>query len=236
MITLIKGQPIIGNEDYLVFDSGDYNETDLVQVCHIDNQNTAIASYQAFFIKNGYDYLQESSSSKSFKIGYEDPIVVDYDIMGFHKKRTIVFGELIKVEYYESYDGNTYSNLIVEETREFTRDVNTGLVQHRTQSSKWYLTDNTVGLIKNTIKYYTLEEAIQEGIDRRSNVIAKAKSYVLVQIGQSYSFDLLTSVKNEIQYFYDGHTQPLRDAINISSKPYLNQTIKDGIIESLILN
>ena len=58
----------------------------------------------------------------------------------------------------------------------------------------------------------------------------------MVQIGQSYSFDLLTSVKNEIQYFYDGHTQPLRDAINISSKPYLNQTIKDGIIESLILN
>ena len=82
----------------------------------------------------------------------------------------------------------------------------------------------------------TLEESIQEGIDRRSNVIAKAKSYVLVQIGQSYSFDLLTSVKNEIQYFYDGHTQPLRDAINISSKPYLNQTIKDGIIESLRLN
>ncbi len=236
MITLIKGQPIIGNEDYLVFDSGDYNETDLVQVCHVDDQNVAISMYQAFFIKNGYDYLQEPSSPKSFKIGHEDPTIIDYDIMGFHKKRTIVFGELIKVEYYESYDGNNYSNLIVEETREFTRDVNTGLVQHRTQSSKWYLTDNTVGLIKNTIKYYTLEESIQEGIDRRSNVIAKAKSYVLVKIGQSYSFDLLTSVKNEIQYFYDGHTQPLRDAINISSKPYLNQTIKDGIIESLRLN
>lgn len=236
MITLIKGQPIIGNEDYLVFDSGDYNETDLVQVCHVDDQNVAIAMYQAFFIKNGYDYLQESYSTKPFKIGHEDPTVIDYDIMGFHKKRTIVFGELVKVEYYELYDGDNYSNLIVEETRNFTRDINTGLVQHRTQSSKWYLIDGSIGLIKNTTKYYTLEEAIQEGIDRRSNVIAKAKSYVLVQIGQSYSFDLLTSVKNEIQYFYDGHTQPLRDAINISSKPYLNQTIKDGIIESLILN
>lgn len=236
MITLIKGQPIIGNENYLVFDSGDYNDTDLVQVCHIDNQNVAIAMYQAFFIKNGYDYLSEPSSPKSFKIGHEDPTIIDYDILGFHKKRTIVFGELVKVEYFEQYDGNTYSNLIVEETREYTRDINTGLVQHRNQSSKWYLIDGNIGLIKNTTKYYTLEESIQEGIDRRTNVIAKAKSYVLVNIGQLPSFDLLTSVKNEIQLFIDGYTQPLRDAITNSTKPYLNQTIKDGIIESLRLN
>lgn len=237
MITLTKGQPMISNTSYLVYDdSGEYLETDLVKVCHIDSQNLPIASYQAFYINNGYDYLSEQTSVKNFKIGYEDPIMVDYDILGFHKKRTIVFGELIKIEYYESYDGNTYSNLIVEETREFTRDVNTGLVQHRTQSSKWYLTDGTIGLIKNTIKYYSLEEAIQEGIDRRTNVIAKTKSSVLVQIGQAYSFDLLTSVKSEIQYFYDGHTQPLRDAITASSKLYLNSTIKDGIIENLRLS
>ncbi len=237
MITLTKGQPMISNTSYLVYDdSGEYIETDLIKVCHINDQNLPIASYQAFYINNGYDYLSEPTSIKKFKIGYEDPIVVDYDILGFHKKRTILFGELVKIEYYESYDGNTYSNLIVEETREFTRDVNTGLVQHRTQSSKWYLTDGTIGLIKNTIKYYSLEEAIQEGIDRRTNVISKTKSYVLVNIGQLPSFDLLTSVKNEVQLFIDGHTQPLRDAIINSTKPYLNQTIKDGIIESLRLN
>jgi len=235
MITLIKGQSILGNENYLVFDSGNYNETDLVQVCHIDNQNVAIASYQAFYIKNGYDYLSEPTSPKSFKIGYVDPTIIDYDILGFQKKRTIIFGELVKVQYYEFYDGSTYSNLIVEETRQYTRDMN-GLVQHRNQTSKWYLMDDNIGLTKNTIKYYTLEEAIQEGIDRRSNVLSKAKAYVITNIGQAYSFDLLTSVKGEIQYFSDGYTQPLRDAIINSSKPYLNQSIKDGIIESLRLN
>jgi hypothetical protein len=235
MITLIKGQSILGNENYLVFDSGDYNETDLVQVCHVDNQNVAIASYQAFYIKNGYDYLSEPTSPKSFKIGYEDPTIIDYDILGFQKKRTIIFGELVKVQYYEFYDGIDYSNLIVEETRQYTRDMN-GLVQHRNQTSKWYLSDDSIGLTKNTIKYYTLEEAIQEGIDRRSNVLSKAKAYVITNIGQAYSFDLLTSVKGEIQYFSDGYTQPLRDAIINSSKPYLNQSIKDGIIESLRLN
>ena len=235
MITLIKGQPIIGNEDYLVFDSGEYNEIDLVQVCNIDNQNTANVSYQAFFIKNGYDYLQESSSSKSFKIGYEDPIVVDYDIMGFHKKRTIVFGELIKVEYYESYENGVYSDIIVDETRDYIRDDN-GLVQYRNLVSRWYLSDDSVGKTKSSIKYYSLIESIQEGIERRSNVISLAKAYVLVNLGQLYSFDLLSSVKNEIQLFLDGYTQPLRDSISSSSKLYLDHNTKIGIIENLRLS
>jgi hypothetical protein len=106
-------------------------------------------------------------------------------------------------------------------------------VQYRNQSSRWYLSDNSIGLIKNTVKYYTLEESIQEGIDRRTNIISKTKSYVLINIGQLYSFDLLTSVKNEISLFIDGYTQPLRDVMVNSTKPYLNQTIKNGIIENL---
>lgn len=227
MITLLKGQPILNNTQLLVFESGVYNETDLVQVCHVNDQNTPISSYQSFYILNGYNYDNDSvDTNKNFKIGYNNPEIIDYDIMGFHKKRTITFGELVKVEYYKNYDGLSYSDIIVEEIREFTRDQNTGLVQYRNQSSRWYLSDDTIGFIKNTTKYYSLEEAIQEGIDRRTNVIAKAKSYVLVNIGQSYSFDLLTSVKSEIQLFIDGYTQPLRDSINNNTKQYLNQSIK----------
>lgn len=174
---------------------------------------------------------------KKFKLtsSFDDPSEFDYDIFGLHKKRTITFGELRKTEYYRNYDGVTYSDLVVEETREYIRDVN-GLVQYRTQVSKWYLNSGIVGKIKTTTKYYTLSEAIQEGLDRRGNVIAQAKAYVLSQIGQLYSFDLLTGVKNEIQLFLDGYTQPLRDAVQNSTKPYLNQTIKDGIVENLRLS
>ena len=174
---------------------------------------------------------------KKFKINdsFEDPSNLDYDILGFHKKRTITFGELRLTQYYRNYDGVTHSDLIVEETRDYTRDVN-GLVQHRVQQSKWYLKNGSIGETKTTTKYYTLPEAIQEGLDRRGNIISQTKAYVLSQIGQLYSFDLLTSVKNEIQLFLDGYTQPLRDAITNSTKPYLNQTIKDGIIENLRLS
>jgi len=235
MINLTKNQQMMSNPNLIVFEGGSYNEDDLVLVCDINNPNLPLYKYQAFYISNGYNYGEEITEKK-FKIGsYIDPSIIDYDILGFHKKRTIIFGELTKVEYYEFYDGHTYSNLILDETREYIRDSN-GLVQYRNQSSRWYLSDNSIGLIKNTVKYYTLEESIQEGIDRRTNIISKAKSYVLINIGQLYSFDLLTSVKSEISLFIDGYTQPLRDVIANSTKPYLNQAIKDGIIESLRLN
>lgn len=232
MITLTTNQPMLNNSSYLVCNGGNYNETDLVEVCHIDNQNLPIASYQAFYILNGYDYLSEESTPKNFKIGYDNPTIIDYDILGFHKKRTITFGELRKVEYFKSYVNGVYSDLVVEETRDYFRDSN-GLVSYRNLSSKWYLTDDSIGLIKNSVKYYSLTEAIDEGITRRGNVIAQTKSFVLTTIGQLYSFDLLTDVKSQIDLYISGYTQPLRDAINASVKPYLNSEIKANIIENL---
>lgn len=226
---------MINNVSYTVYEGGDYNESDLVQVCHVSNQELPLASYQAYYIINGYDYLSEIILSKEFKIGYEDPIIIDYDIMGFHKKRTIIFGELRKIEYYKSYDNGIYSDIVVDETRDYVRDDN-GLVQYRNLVSRWYLSDETVGNTKSSIKYYSLTESIQEGIERRSNVISLTKAYVLVNLGQLYSFDLLSSVKNEIQLFLDGYTQPLRDAITTSSKAYLNNNIKGEIIENLRLS
>lgn len=226
---------MINNVSYAVYESGDYNESDLVQVCHVSNQELPLASYQAYYIINGYDYLSETTLSKDFKIGYDDPIIIDYDIMGFHKKRTIIFGELRKTEYYKTYENGVYSDIIVDETRDYIRDDN-GLVQYRNLVSRWYLSDDSVGKTKSSIKYYSLTESIQEGIERRSNVISLTKAYVLVNLGQSYSFDLLSSVKSEIQLFLDGYTQPLRDSISSSSKLYLDHNTKIGIIENLRLS
>lgn len=165
---------------------------------------------------------------------HSSPENLDYDIYGFHKKRTIVFGELITVEYYRNYNGTTYSDLILKETRTFFRDA-VGLAQYRIQTTEWYLEDESIGCRKTTTKYYSPQESIEEGVIRRGNIIANAKIYTLSQLGQEYSFDLLTSVKSEIGLFLDGRTQPLRDAVNASTKPYLNSTIKAGIIENLRL-
>ena len=119
---------------------------------------------------------------------FSSPEIIDYDILGLHKKRVIVKGELKTIEYYQKYDGTTYSDLIVKETRTYTRD-SIGLVAQRTLTSEWYLKDETVGLLTTNIKYYAPNEAIEEGITRRNNIIADAKIYCLGTIGQSYGFD-----------------------------------------------
>jgi hypothetical protein len=199
-----------------------------------------IAYYKPIVRLELYNLLPEDIKPQYINVQYkltdsiESPSDINYDILGFHKKRTILFGELKKVEYFKNYDGTNYSDLILEEFREYTRDID-GLVQVRNLTIKWLLNDDSIGAIKNTTKYYSAQEAIQEGIDRRGNIISDTKSYTLFQIGQTQSFDLLSGVKTEIDLFIDGYTDPLRTAITNSTKPYLTQTIKDGIIDRLRL-
>jgi len=149
-----------------------------------------------------------------FKINksWDSPELLDYDILGYHKKRTIIKGELVSIEYYKNYDGVDYSDLVVKEERTYTRN-NLGLVQSRLLTITWYLEDNTAGYIKSCKKFYSSSESIDEGITRRNNIINDAKVYVLSAIGQSYGFDFMTSLKSQIDLYTQGYKQPLYDAI-----------------------
>lgn len=184
-------------------------------------------------IISNYNYDSNYDDRKKFKINnsYEDPTNLDYNLFGLHKNRSIIFGELRVVDYYRNYENGEYSDLVVKELRDYTRD--NGLVQYRIQTSIWYLNDESTGATKQTIKYYTLPESIQEGIDRRENVLAQAKAYCYTTIGEIYSFDLLTTLKSEIDFFSQGYTQPLLSEISGSTKPYLNTQIKEEIISKL---
>jgi hypothetical protein len=193
---------------------------------------------------SNYVYDPNYCESKKFKINdsNENPSSIDYDILGFNKKRTIVKGELKSVEYYKNYisSSQTYSDLVVSEFRNYTRDV-IGLVQHRDMTCNWILNDGTTGLTLSFRKYYTPEEAIQEGIDRRGNMLSFAKTSLLDGLkaiygepaNQTYAFDMLTSVKTQMEYFTQGYTQPLRDAVSASTKAYLTVGIKEAVIEQL---
>lgn len=154
----------------------------------------------------------------------DSPERIDYDILGLHKKRTITLGELVTVEYYLDYDGVNYSNLVVKENRVYNRDAN-GLAVSRNMTITWYREDGSVGLVKNTVKYYSPQEAIDEGISRRSNLIANTKLYVLSQVGLVNGQDFLGSVTNEVTLFVNGAPQPLRDAVTATTKPYMTPTI-----------
>lgn len=168
---------------------------------------------------------------------YSSPEDINYNLYGFHKKRTIVKGELILVEYYRNYNPQTqiYSDLILTESRTFGRDINTGLAYMRTQNISWYLTDETIGATKQTVKYYTLTESIDEGITRRKNVIAEAKIYTLGALGLGPAQAVLIQLATPIAAFIDGATQYLRDSINALPDATMSPVHKANLINILVL-
>jgi hypothetical protein len=184
----------------------------------------------------------KSLDGVNFKLtnSVNDPREVNFDIMGLHKKRTIVKGELLNTEYFKNYDGVTYSDKVLEEIRTYNRD-SLDIVITRDITINYYLENDTIGLSKTWTKFYGPEEAISEGIIRRDNIVSLAKVVLLDELylvfgtptNQMYAFDLLLELKTEIEYFKEGYTAPLRDKIIASTKPYMTQPIKDAVSAAL---
>lgn len=233
------GDPTSQGSSYI----GDYNgQYGLVLIFNNDLNQSQITQLNDLI--DNYIYNPDYINLKKFKINnsFDNPSTLDYDIFGLHKKRTLIKGELKEVGYFKNFDasGKTYSDLYVSEFRDYVRD-EMGMVVYRTQTSNWILVNNTTGHTETHVKYYTEEEAIQEGITRRGNMVDVAKTTLLKELkavfgfplNQSYAFDLLTSVKIEMDYFSQGYTQPLRDAVSASTKEYLTVGIKEAVIEQL---
>ena len=151
------------------------------------------------------------------------PYDLNYDVLGFHKKRTFNKGEIKTVEYYGSYDftGQTYTDLIVKETRTYYR-INQ-MLNRRHLYIEWYLCDGTVGAIKETWKYYTPEESMAAGERRRRNVISTLKIETIGLIMQAsgltqshaeqVGWEFLKEFNYEIDQYVEGVQDLLKNAI-----------------------
>jgi hypothetical protein len=172
------------------------------------------------------------------------PIDVNYDIMGYAKKRTFNQGELTRVEYYDKFNptANTYSDLVVVENRTYYR-INQ-LLNSRIINIAWILDDGvTTGYTKTTYKNYTPLEAIQAGQSRRQNVIADLEINViglLMQLGtggtgtttlnslqaQMSGAPFLSTYNAQISKFIQGFEEDIKDAIAADTQyPWLNLVI-----------
>jgi hypothetical protein len=165
------------------------------------------------------------------------PIDVDYDIMGYAKKRTFNQGELVKVEYFENFipSSNTYSVKVVEEDRIYYR-INQ-MLNSRAMVIKWFLNDGSIGYTKTTNKSYTTLEAIQAGETRRANVISDLKINVIGLImsmqqgvtsiqAQMTGAPFLNTYALQISKYIQGFEQDIKDAIqNDTTFTWLNLVI-----------
>jgi hypothetical protein len=146
----------------------------------------------------------------------DDLAVIDYDLRGYHKKRTFVYGELKVVEYYKYYSmlSNTYTGLIVREERKYIRDTRTGLCYARQMDIYWYMNDGSVGhSIINRMKFLSFSESMQELRERRTNLFSDAESAMLYLLNQSFpdaavtmskAVELKQAIKKEKDLYIDG--------------------------------
>lgn len=161
------------------------------------------------------------------------PEIINYNHLGLFKKKYSSHGLLNKVEYYRYFDGENYSDLILEE--EYDYGFTGILLTSKTTTVRWYDEDNEIAYQLSFLKRYMSWEIINAGIERRSNIIADIKIYVLSILSTIDAYDFLFETKNEVDIYINGFSDPLINKILdlSSSKPYITGEMKDEIINQL---
>lgn len=199
-----------------------------------------LSEYNLYQYYKIYDRVGDGNVIKSD----HPPIDINYDIMGYAKKRTFNQGELTRVEYYDQFNptANTFSGLVVVENRIYYR-INQ-LLNSRIMNIAWIMNDGvSTGFTKTTYKNYTALEAIQAGQARRENVIADLEINViglLMALGtggtgtttlnslqaQMNGAPFLSTYNAQISKFIQGFEQDIKNAIAADTiYPWLNLTI-----------
>lgn len=91
---------------------------------------------------------------------------------------SMVKGELVKVEYFKDYDGETYSDKILNVDIVWSRD-GSGELKKRTEIRKWVIEsdgDEYGDIVKTTEKYYDPQLASLADARRRKNIIDELTS------------------------------------------------------------
>jgi hypothetical protein len=160
--------------------------------------------------------------------GIWTPQMVDYRHIGLFKKATMDKGLVNKLEFFESFENDVYSNLIVEEVYNYLEQ---GALYVGTQTTvNWYDLDGNVGFTTNFSYMFLPNEIIDFGIQKRSNVMANAKLYAFQELAQN-AFVLLDNCQAQMSIYIQGNTPPLIAQVNaqVGVVVGLTQAIADTI-------
>lgn len=229
---------------YRVNFEGGYNEFTFLIHAQQYAQNIPEATIEEI------EYELENENNTPLKItndfNIQDPKIVDYDILGYHKERVFVSGELTQVNYYRFCDEITriFSDKVIEENRTYLRNT-IGIPYKRFLTIKWLREDGTIGvIIENRPKFYSLIDSLQETESRRENSILEVKEYLFGYLLQANNFDenntLLQSAEilsaigaNNILTYVKGEGNSLNTAIQNLNLAYVSEQLKTNILNIL---
>ncbi|HHO58533.1 MAG TPA: hypothetical protein ENJ85_05095 [Oceanithermus profundus] len=178
---------------------------------------------------------------------YDPPFSIDYRVdldRRLQPKFTFDQGTLVRVEYYaeasKTASGVEFSDLILEEVYDYTRDF-AGFAVDRTLTITWYREDGTAHpTTKQMVKLYDMQNSMQEGKRRRTNIVqdleARVVTHLLGQYGQTdpaaafqMGRDFIALYRDQINDFVAGGSSALRDAILADvTTTWLDDVMADG--------
>jgi hypothetical protein len=154
-------------------------EQELEEYCVGKSEETAL--HLSLLFNNQSPSIDETLKVKIYSFTnntkysvFEPPTDLDFITslkIKLHRKSILVKGECTSEEYYETYDGTTYGNLIVREAHVFTRDL-LGFAIKRDTTISWYMNNGSAHpTVKLVPKYYSNGQKIDEGKTRRKNLV-----------------------------------------------------------------
>ena len=160
----------------------------------------------------------------------------DYRINGYFKKKVNNSkGDRAVIEYYLNYDSEApepYSGLKVKETRTYTRNPITGVLEKIEVLIQWMSSDGVTPREEKTlIKHLDIDDGMKANEASRGRLLNEAKRISLESLGLQNGLAFMRNLGPEISLYREGDIQPLIDAINASSQ---SQTLKDDL--TLVLN
>ena len=152
-------------------------------------------------------------------------------------------GDVTQLQMYQGYDPgtDTYTNLVVQEDRVYTRDAS-GLLTQRDTTTTWYFTDETPGTTKDHVKYYDALKGYEGNKRSRNNLINNASMYLFASLTandpvngdqQAKDFLVLASQDENVGVYIGGNIAPLVDFITNTTEAYITPTIRATLITIL---
>ena len=137
--------------------------------------------------------------------GFDDPRALNYKtglISSLFAKLNFIKGELLSVKYYKHYDGQEYSDLILDVAVVYNRNGD-GVLTDRATTRRWTIEGEGEQFgdhVKTTHKFYSITQAAVADQRRRSNIVdnlvAKADPGVA-----SYVKTMFRNLDNEINSY-----------------------------------
>lgn len=153
----------------------------------------------------------------------------DFRLKGYHKVMTEnANGDAYIIEYFADYNGGTPQRLKVRETRSYTRNAVTGIVETINVNIEWLSGDGvTVRATKNFDKHLDVYRGMAKNEKARVRLLNKAKGAAIQLIGLEAGKTFMRDFSNEMTLYVAGDRIPLIDGINASAQ---SQTFKDTLV------